>query len=236
MPVSFIITEGLGPVAAGASGVNLQIVSVTANPTSIAIVFTDNIIVAAEASVPSNWTITPTGGAGPITVIGISYGAATITLTTTEGKIGGSYFLNIPFGIVRLADGAPLIPPYSQAFTGNGVVPIVSQIITLNDARRFDVSFSEAVVESEALVTTNYVISPTLTVSNVTKVSDNRYTITTLEAQTPAQSYLVTVSNIHDLAGNSIQANHSNLKVINVKFQLIHRSRFNPTIRYGHQC
>jgi hypothetical protein len=204
MAVSFVITEGLGGTVGGGGGPSLQIVSISANPTSILITFNNNITVAGLASVPTNWTITPSGGASPVYVTGLSSGPTTITLSITEATIGGSYSLNIPFGVVRQSDGSPLIPPYAQVFAGAGVAPTLVQIITTNDARTFDCLFSEAVVESEALDKVNYLIVPTLTIDTITKVTENRYQIKTIEAFVPSQLYTVTASNIHDLYQNLI--------------------------------
>ena len=73
------------------------------------------------------------------------------------------------------------------------------------DARTVDVIFSEPVVVSEALVPTNYVITggAGLTVSAVQQISVDTFRLTTSK-QVVGQSYLVTASNIHDLAGNLI--------------------------------
>jgi hypothetical protein len=201
MPVSFVITEGLGPAATGISGTNLQISSLVAGLGTLTITLTDPAFVAGDASVFSHWLIT---GPTSMSVTGMSAVSNTISLTTTEALNGGAYTLSIPIGIVRQADAVPLIPPYTQAFTGVGAAPTVAMAIVSNDARSFDVLFSESVLDTEAVIPANYVITPTLTVQSVTKVSDNRYTIKTVEAQLPGQLYLVTVSGVHDLAGNII--------------------------------
>ncbi len=197
--IDLIAPEGGSPVF-----INLTIDSITINPTSIIITFSDDISLAGDATIPGNWVITPSGGAVAVTVIGLSVVGADLTLTTTEATIGGSYSLGIPIGVYRTIDGYPLLPPYAQAYTGEGTAPTVSQIVVLNDARTFDVVFSESVLTAEALLKANYGVSPLLTVDTVTKVQDNRYTITTLEAQIPGQLYTVTVSNVHDLYGNLI--------------------------------
>lgn len=92
---------------------------------------------------------------------------------------------------------------YSWNVTENIGPFIVNAVIPI-DAHKFDVVFNKPAVEAEALVLTNYVTSPVLTVSAVTKVSDSRYQVTTVQPQVPGQVYNVTVSNVHDIYGNLI--------------------------------
>lgn len=198
---SFITTEGFG----SSGPVNLSILSIAASPLSITIIFSSPVIVAGNASLFTNWSITPTDNTINIAINAVSgSGSDTVVLTTTEGKIGGSYNLSIPQGIIKQADSSPLIPPYIVPFTGNGIAPTVIEVVRNDDARNFEVSFSEPVAEVLALDPANYLISPSLAISKVTKVSNNRYTVTTLDAQTPNQVYTVTVSNIKDLFDNLI--------------------------------
>lgn len=71
------------------------------------------------------------------------------------------------------------------------------------DARTVDVTFSEPVVASEALLVANYAINNGLTVESVTQLTADSFRLRT-SLQTAGTSYLVTASNIHDLAGNLI--------------------------------
>lgn len=73
------------------------------------------------------------------------------------------------------------------------------------EATTVDLTFSEPVVVSEALVETNYVITggAGLTVTAVQQISGTVFRLTT-SPQVPGQTYLVTASNIHDLNGNAI--------------------------------
>jgi hypothetical protein len=201
MGVSSLITEGLGKSGGG----TLQVTSVVASPLSVTINFNANVLVTSDSVSYLNWSITPNGGGAiPVTISSMNVSGSTITLNATEGTVGGSYTLHIPFGVLNLDDGSNLIPPYTYIFTGNGVAPAITMIVDLNDGRKIDVVYTESVNESDALVATNYVFVPTLNVSSVSKVSDNRYTVFTVEAQIPGQSYNLTVSNVRDLAGNLI--------------------------------
>jgi len=203
MAVSGIITEGLGQTAGGGGGGGLfQISSIVPATTSIAINLNANVTLASLASLASNWTISATTGI-PMTVTAINASGPTITLTVTQGTSGSIYTINIPNGVIRTSDSAPLAPPYNQNFTATGVAPTVTSI-TRSDARRFEVIFSTNMLESEALTKANYVVAPPLTVSGVTKIQGNTYQVSTSEAQVPGQSYMVTVSNVHDLFGNLI--------------------------------
>jgi hypothetical protein len=71
------------------------------------------------------------------------------------------------------------------------------------DARTLDVIFSEVVVESEALVISNYIITPTLTVSAIQKLDSVSYRLTTSK-QTELLPYTITAIGIHDLNGNLV--------------------------------
>lgn len=191
------------PDVSGGAGVTLAINSSSVTANSVTLTFNDLVIATNQSSLAEDWLVSSTGVLA-VTITGILVVDDTITLTTTEQTNGGSYVLNVPFGIVRATDGSPLVPPYTKNFTGIGVAPSTSQIIKLNDARMFDIVFSKPVVTSEALDKSHYSISPSLTIKSITKVQDNRYTIATYEAQVQGQTYSVTVTGIHDTAGNLI--------------------------------
>lgn len=203
MPTSGIITEGLGGTVGGGGGGGLfQVTSVVPSTTSIAINLNGGVTLASLASSGANWSISATTGV-PMIVTGVNAAGSTITLTVTQGTNGAVYTINIPNGVIRTSDSAPLVPPYQQNFFATGTAPTVLSIIR-SDARRFEVVFSTNMLESEALTKANYGIAPPLTVAGVTKVQGNTYQVSTSEAQVPGQSYMVTVSNVHDLFGNLI--------------------------------
>lgn len=95
-----------------------------------------------------------------------------------------------------------------QEYNWNVVTETVPPTVLLAravDARHVDVTFSEPVVASEALIPANYAITggAGLTVSAVQKLTSVAFRLTT-SAQVAGFSYLLTASNIHDLAGNLI--------------------------------
>lgn len=92
------------------------------------------------------------------------------------------------------------------SYTWNAVAditpPYIAQVIVL-DAYTLRVIYSEPVVQAEAIITANYVIDNGLSVLGVVAENDISYIATTTQ-QTPAQTYTLTVSNLHDLNGISI--------------------------------
>lgn len=82
--------------------------------------------------------------------------------------------------------------------------PFIIASVVAVDGHQFDVYFNKPAVESEALIPANYVTSPVLTVSSVSKMAANCYRVTTVQPQVPGQVYNVTVSNVHDIYGNLI--------------------------------
>lgn len=64
-------------------------------------------------------------------------------------------------------------------------------------------SYSEAVVASEAVDISNYDFSPALELVNVEQVSASQYRLHTA-LQVPGTNYTLTVTGVHDLNGNLI--------------------------------
>lgn len=85
---------------------------------------------------------------------------------------------------------------------GDGSVPEVTSVLP-TDCRTLEAIFSKAVVEVEALDPGNYATTPPLAIKSVQKVGDRRYRLKTSK-QDELVSYLITVSNVHDLDGNLI--------------------------------
>jgi hypothetical protein len=195
--MSNVVIEGFGSGAGG--GGALQVSSVTAALYTITVNMTDTVILTGDALQPSKWVI---AGNYPMTVSNVSYGGSIITLTTTEGTQGASYNLLVPQGIVKSGNGTPCIGPFTFPFTGAGSVPTLLLASPI-DARTLDIFFSEAVLETEAIIAGNYVISGGLSVTSSQKISDSIYRLTTTR-QIPSVSYTITASNIHDLFENLI--------------------------------
>lgn len=195
-----IVTEGFGPDAGG--GGALTILSTTGIEGGIEVLLSATGILTGDALVPSKWVVV--GGGVALTVVSVSIIGSLITLTTNEATDGASYTLLVPQGIVDSGTGNPCTGGFVQPFTGAGTAPILSLARSI-DARQVEVYFTEAVVEAEALLPANYVITGGggLSVFAVEKITDTIFQLTT-SAQEVALLYTVTASNIHDLAGNLI--------------------------------
>lgn len=85
----------------------------------------------------------------------------------------------------------------------NDAAPPTIQSASSVDAFTVRVIFSEDVLAEEALDASNYTFTGGLTAVSVSQESPAVYLVVT-SAQTPAMSYTVTATNIHDLAGNLI--------------------------------
>jgi hypothetical protein len=199
IPVNF---EGFVITTGGGTGPALLLVTPYAG--RLELLFDSDVVVAGVATDPSQWTVTAVAPSSAIPVVtAVSAVGAAITLDITPCTSAASYYLHIPTGIQNLSS-APFGGPWLQSFVGVGVAPFVA-LASANDALHAKVIFSEAVVEAEALISTNYVITggAGLTVYAVTKETDLVYALTT-SLQVSGQLYTVTVSNIHDMQGDLI--------------------------------
>ena len=126
-------------------------------------------------------------------------GGYRFTVTRAAGWLNGG-----PQFIVQAFDtDGQLVPASASWVYPPPPAPATITFVRAIDARALDVIFSAAVVESEALVASNYSISPSLAVKSVQKISDLEYILTTAK-QTELANYTVTVSGIHDLNGNLV--------------------------------
>jgi hypothetical protein len=202
IPVNF---EGFVASAVGGSSTGPTLLSVTPYVDRIELSFDSNIILSGPALTPAQWPITAaTPGTIVPTVTSIGVVGSTVTLYTTECTGGAVYYLHIPASGVTDFTFATFGGPWIHLYVGVGAAPFVA-LASAQDALHAKVIFSEAVVEAEALVAANYIITggAGLTVYNVTKETDLVYVLTT-SLQVVGQSYTVTVSNIHDMYGNLI--------------------------------
>jgi hypothetical protein len=153
--------------------------------------------------VPSNWVVTPVIGRA-VTVLSVTQLNPTTTrLTTSDQTSGGSYFLAVPAAAV-IDTGLVGNPNAftSLSFIGVGHLPslVSANPLTPNTV---EATFSEAVVAVEALAFSNYSFDNGLSAVSVAQVSSTIFIVTTSE-MTPATIYTLTVSGIHDLAGNPV--------------------------------
>ena len=194
---------GLSLFASGDGEPPPLIVSVSPSALSLTIVFDSPITLAAPSSDASLWRITKIGGAVlPVTHLAFD-GTSTVTLTTAEHVTGDTYTLTVPSGVIAKAAPHVAYPgPYLVNYTGVGVSPTVLLALAMS-YRSVRVTFDEAVIESEALNKSNYMITGGVYITGVTKISDTIYELST-SPMVGGTSYTVTASNIHDTAGNLI--------------------------------
>lgn len=197
-------TQGYGdPAAPGGAGFTLLLIEVY--PDRLELVFSTNVQVTGPAALPAQWTVTTGVSGAPIPIVtDVVVAGPRIKLYHTEERTGVLYLLNLPaVGIKNLANDL-YAGPFSAAYTGVGIVPYLL-VAGSDDGYHVKVIFSEPVVVSEALIPGNYVITggAGLTVYEVTQENATIFELRT-SLQVVGQSYLLTVSNVHDLQGNLI--------------------------------
>lgn len=178
-------------------------VSPTGGASTIHLTYSLPPYISGDAAVPANWIIT--GSGVPVTVTSVTTSGNDIVLGVTEQTQGASYQVTMPAGISGISGVSyiALSGSFVANFTGTGIAPTILIAFPENDAYKVDVIFSEAVVDTEALVAANYSINNGLQVYSVDKLSDSSYRLHTSQ-QTAGVVYTLIVSNIHDLKGNLI--------------------------------
>lgn len=185
----------------GASGPVPTVLAVGVNYIDVAWSMASTLTVVGTAV--ANWVITAFIGQ-PVTVLTVTQLNPTTTrLTTTDQTFGGSYILNVPAAAV-IDTGLVGNPNAfaSLSFVGDGHLPSLVSATPLTPLKVRAV-FSEPVVAVEALVFSNYSFDNGLLSVSVAQVSATTYDVTTTEMH-PATLYTLTVSGIHDLAGNPV--------------------------------
>lgn len=171
----------------------------------IELVFTTNVQTIGPAAVPAQWIVTTAVSGAPIPVVSsVVVAGPRIKLYYSEARDGVLYVLNLPVVGIKDMSNNPFPGPFTTNFSGVGIPPYLV-VAGAEDGYHVKVIFSEPIVTSEALVAGNYVITggAGLTVYEVTQETALTFVLRT-SLQTIGQSYLVTVSNIHDLQGNLI--------------------------------
>jgi len=175
------------------------VVSVTPSAGRLVVVFSGVVSLTAAGAVPSFWGVSTTTGSA-VAVTGVSVLANTVTLTTSEQTFGCLYVLNIASGLVSMSGVANT--QSSHNFTGVGAYPSLLSAVPQSPSSVL-LTFSEPVNEAEAMLITNYSVTGGLALLRVSHLFDCSYLLTT-GVQTPGVIYTVTVSGIHDLAGNVV--------------------------------
>ena len=171
----------------------------------IELVFTTNVQAIGPSALPEYWVITTGVSGAPIPIVtSVTVVGPRIKLYYTEAREGVLYLLNFPVVGIKDMSNNPYPGPFTSAFIGVGIDPYVV-VAGAEDGFSVKVIFSEPVVAAEALIPANYVITggAGLTVFEVTQENAQIFELRT-SLQVVGQSYLVTVSNVHDLQGNLI--------------------------------
>lgn len=188
-------TGGGGPVPPP-----LPVLVVT--PNTLTLTWGVAILLTVVGSVPANWVVNDILGQ-PVTVNGVNQlDPNTVELTTSEMTFGGTYSLDVPAGAVQTD---PLGVPNSFVnlpFVGDGVMPSLVSAVPQSSTTVL-ATFSEPVVVIEASVFTNYSFDNGLLSVSVAYVSATEYLVTT-SVMHPTTIYTMSVSGIHDLAGNVV--------------------------------
>lgn len=168
----------------------------------INLTFDKNIALSSLAAIASNWTITTVGGNTPLVVSSIQVTGNTVRLNINEASDGGAYTIHLPTAGIESTVGDIYLGPFVYNFIAVGVPPYIANAISV-DTFTVRVFYSEAVVEADAVIIGNYGVSPPLTIYSVTPETASVYVLTT-SAQTPGQSYTLTVNNVRDLHNNPV--------------------------------
>lgn len=197
--MALVITKGFGSDLS-----TFDISSVNAMPDFIDLTFNAALQpLALQAADPTNWVITNLTGTVVVTCTAVSLlSASVVRLIITEPHGGDTYRLTIPASGVKSVGGEAYNGAGAVDFEGLGYAPYLA-LAQAPDARTLRLTYSEAVIDTDATDASNYSISPTLAVISVAKETDNVYILTTAP-QTPAQLYTLTVSNVRDLSLNPV--------------------------------
>lgn len=194
--MSVLVSKGLGQVGHSAypSCLAFLVTGVFPDVNRITVDLTAAFTASGPALIPASYVVTTPPGSKVVTVTGVSVVGSTLVLVTTPQSDGASYILNMPaVGLVDL-NANPFNGPFANAFTGVGLGLAILVAYSV-DVVTLDVVFNQPVQDTTALNPANYSISPTLTVSKSTKVSDAVYRLTTSD-QTRDQVYTVTTSGV----------------------------------------
>lgn len=174
--------------------------------TSVEVVYSGTVVL--PSSDPTAWTIETEDDAVVPTVTAVAVDGDTVTLTTTEHTHGAAYALNSSLAIYAEDGIAGLVQPFSDDYTGIGIAPTVVSVRGI-DERTLRVSFSEAMLEADALEPESYVLAgpsneASVTVPEVlavTKVDARTYDLRTT-ALLEGTAYSLTVTGLRDAALN----------------------------------
>lgn len=196
-------------------GIAPRVLSASApSSVTIRVVFNEAMLNTAQLRDPSRYSFSgPTAiAASTVTIIN----STTVEVGITgEMRTGGAYDVIVgpPYTGIEDAGWNELDPAHHTAsFTGVGIAPQLSNVIGV-DPTTLDVDFSENVQQTAAETPGNYAITViggpgTVAVITATKITATRVRLVTA-TQGIGVHYLMTVTNVPDLAGNPIDPLHN---------------------------
>jgi hypothetical protein len=190
--MSYNICYGLGPSALAPS--TFAAISAVGGYRQVVVTFSDSVMVSGPALVPANYPITLTGAGVNVLVTAIEAVGSTLVLTTDKQTPGAAYTVHLPLQGILSGSFAQFVGPFDLAFTGGTGVVSILQTRSV-DAFKLEVNFNIPVLESTAIIPTNYTINNGLVVLGAVKITDFAYRLTTTR-QVQTQSYTVSISGI----------------------------------------
>lgn len=181
-----------------------QVVSAsTVNDTTVDILFNEPVN-SETAQDAANYGISP---ALAVSNAVLQADGRTVRLTTARQSWQTTY--NVTVSIVTDTSGNVISGSNTASFSGvDTTAPRVVSATPVNETT-VDVLFSEGVDAATSQIPANYSLSPGLAVSGVVLQADGETVRLTTSIQTFNTNYTVAVTNVHDLAGNTISANNT---------------------------
>jgi hypothetical protein len=188
-------------------GVRPQVASAVAvDATTVRIVFDEEMTNNADLTSTLNYTVT--GASTPAINTVTRVDGTTVDLDTEELINGGSYTVVVE-NVIDVADNV-IDPLHNYAdFVGVGVRPKVLDPATVVDTYSVYLDYDEAVQTADAINSANYGVAPSLGSISVSSVSSTRYKLTFSNEHLVGTTYTITVSNVRDLAGNTVDPLHN---------------------------
>jgi hypothetical protein len=161
------------------------------------------IALGGNSAVPGDWLIKGSDNS-VVAVTAVNISGTNLVLTTGDMKIGLTYTLTVPSGIIGSSSGLFYTGPYTYTYTGASLAPTVSGLLASPDDQTLQVTFNKPMNQATALNINNYAISGGVQVIGVTPIGPAIFKLKTLGEQ-PGVTYTLTPSsNIQDLVGNSL--------------------------------
>ncbi len=151
---------------------------------------------------PANYSIS-----GGITVSSAVMNGTQVTLTTSPHNFNQQYTITV--SSIKDAAGNLINPNANSAqylLDGDTTPPEVTGA-SISTATQVIVTFSEALIPAGAQTAGNYTITNGIAVSSAVLSADGKRVTLTTSAHSSGQSYVVTVNNVKDLAGNVVNPN-----------------------------